>query len=261
MGATPLSTSTTRPRARLPAALGLFAWLALILGLSSNPAWGEKILYLNTALTYPLSTATQTGFVDRLVQQALERLGYRLHISHLPAERALINANAGIDDGDLLRIGGLSTLYPNLVQVPEKVIDMDFVAFTRQRQLRIDGWASLPGHAVAIINGWKILEQNIPPETRPDKVKNARQLFTLLLKDRADLVLYSRWAGLGFLSRNQIHGIKILEPPLAKRAMFVYLNKKHRELVPRLAASLRQLKADGSYQRIFEQTLSPVLRN
>ena len=33
--------------------------------------------------------------------------------------------------------------------------------------------------------------------------------------------------------------------------MFLYLHRKHAALVPKLAAALRQMKADGSHQRIL----------
>lgn len=36
----------------------------------------------------------------------------KLRLVKLPAERALLNANAGIEDGDLARIAGLETHIP-----------------------------------------------------------------------------------------------------------------------------------------------------
>ncbi len=257
MGTTRISKQTPQRR-RLPSRA--FSLLLLLL-LHVAPSSAANILYLNTALTSPLSNEQQTGFVDRLLGEALQRLGYQLRVNHLPAERALINANAGIDDGDLLRIDGLDRLYPNLVQVPEKIIDMEFVAFTRRPDIRLRGWHSLPAHTVAIINGWKILERNIPPATELTKVENSEQLFNLLLKNRVDLVLYSRWPGLGQLQNRHIRSIRLLRPPLERRAMFTYLHRRHHALVPRLASALARLKADGTYQRLFRQILSPLTEN
>jgi len=257
MGATRTSKQTPRRSRRLPP----HVFLLLLLLLPTTPLSAAPVLYLNTALTSPLSNAQQSGFVDRLLGEALQRLGYRLRVNHLPAERALINANAGIDDGDLLRIGGLSELYPNLVQVPEKIIDVEFVAFTRRPDIDLRGWHSLPAYSVAIINGWKILEQRIPPGTELTKVENNHQLFNLLLKNRVDLVLYSRWPGLSYLQDKRIRSIRLLRPPLERRAMFVYLHRRHHALAPRLAHVLAQLKTDGTYQRLFRSILSPLMEN
>lgn len=218
----------------------------------------EKNLVLNSTLINPFSNDKQTGFVDKVVKEALNRIGYNLETITLPAERALINANAGIDDGDLLRVGGLQKIYPNLIQVPEKIMDMEFVIFTRYASFPVSGWQSLKPWSVAIITGWKILEQNITETAELTKVKNANLLFTLLLKGRTDLIVYSRWLGLAYIKRHHLKNITILEPALSEQCMYVYLHKKHRDLVPKLAASLRRMKQDGSYQRIFEKILSPL---
>ncbi len=218
---------------------------------------GDRILVLNAAVSDPLSNAGQTGFADRLVGMALERLGYRLQTVHIPAERALIIANAGINDGEILRIGGLQDIYPNLIQVPEKLIDLEFVAFTRDPSLQVASWPDLANRPVAIITGWKILERNIPPGTELVTVKNIDQLFTLLLKGRTDVILYSRWSGLAYIRKNRLQGIRIVEPPLERQGMYVYLHKRHRNLVPKLAEELRALKAEGEDRKLFREVLAP----
>ncbi len=241
--------------------LSLLALLVLtgwnLSGISTTHA-ANKVLVLNTAFTHLLSNKKQTGFVDNIVNEALNRIGYDLESVHLPAERALINANAGIDDGELLRIAGLQKIYPNLIQVPEKIMDMEFVAFTRHVPFPTSNWQSLKPWSVAIITGWKILEQYITETAELTKVKNVDLLFKLLLKDRTDVIVYSRWIGLAYIKQHKLKNIKMLEPPLGKRSMYVYLHRKHRHLVPKLAASLRAMKQDGSYQRIFEKILAPL---
>jgi len=234
-------------------------FVALVVGYAySGLVYAQKTLVLNTAFTSPLSNDSQSGFADVVVGEALQRVGYKLESVNLPAERALINANMGIDDGDLLRIKGLQKTYPNLIQVPEKIIDLEFVVYTKREQFPVTGWRSLKPYSVAIVTGWKILERNIIGVARLTKVKNANQLFTLLLKDRVDVVVYSRWVGLGYIKQHRIRGVRILEPPLVRRSTYVYLHKKHKHLVPKLAAALRAMKADGSYQRAFQRILAPV---
>lgn len=222
-----------------------------------GPLLAKETLVLNTALTFPLSNDAQAGFVDVVVSKALGSIGLGMESVRLPAERALINANAGIDDGDLLRIAGLRKIYSNLIQVPEKIIDMEFVVFTKQAKFPLHGWRSLKPYSVAIITGWKILERNITEAAEFTKVKDVDQLFTILLKGRVDMIVYSRWGGLGYIKQHRVRGVRILEPPLARRGMYVYLHKKHQRLVPELTAALRAMKADGSYQRAFQKILAP----
>lgn len=250
--------------ARYHRRLNLFALLILtgwsLLAIPATYA-ANKVLVLNTAFIHLFSTKKQTGFADCIVNEALNRIGYDLESVHLPAERALINANAGIGDGDLLRIAGLQKIYPNLIQVPEKIMDMEFVVFTRHASFPVSGWQSLKPWSVAFITGWKILEQNITEPLELTKVKNADLLFTLLLKNRTDVIVYSRWLGLAYIKQHHLKGIKMLTPSLDRQSVYVYLNKKHRDLVPKLATSLRIMKQDGSYQRIFEKILAPLEQN
>ncbi len=230
----------------------VIAWFAV-----SCPVLAEKTLVLNTAFTSPLSNDAQSGFADVIVGKALHRIGYQLKTVRLPAERALINANAGIDDGDLLRISGLQKSYPNLIQVPEKVMDIEFVVFTTKASFPVKGWKSLKPYSVAIITGWKILERNIPAETDLIKVRNVDQLFALLLKNRVDAIVYSHWVGLDYIKQHKLRGVRLLGPPLTRRKLYVYLHKKHKNLVPRLAKSLKHIKTTGFYQRAYQKVLAP----
>ena len=218
---------------------------------------GEPTLMLSNPTAPPLTNAQGSGFLDRLWQEVARRTGVRVQLVTLPAERGLVNANAGIEDGDLNRIAGLERTYPNLIRVPEKNMDMHFVAFTRQTDLRLDrGWRSLSGHSVGIIKGWKILEQNLPADARLTAVKDAAQLFRLLEYRRVDLVLYAQHMGQQQARELRLTDVRVVGPSLTTQAMFVYLHKKHASLAPRLAVALRQIKADGTYARLERATLA-----
>ncbi len=215
-----------------------------------------KSLVLNVTGHPPLNTPQQTGFMDQVSSAALQRLGYRLETVQLPAERGLKNANAGIVDGEMSRIRGLEKLYPDLIRVTEKIMDWEFLLFSRQKIDLEQGWNSLANRYVAYINGWKILENNIPASTHVTRVRTAEQLFTLLKKKRIDHIIYEHWSGIRYLHQYGLKNVTVGQPPLAKREMFIYLHKRHRALVPQLARALRDMKKDGSYQRIWRRTLS-----
>lgn len=237
---------------------GAQAALVLVALLISDPAVGQQTLVMNTATGPPITNEARTGFLDVLATEASRRIGVGLEIIKLPAERALINVNGGIDDGELIRIAGLEKAYPNLVRVPEKMMDMDFVAFTKHVEIQTDGWQALKPFSIGIIKGWKILENNIPDEAALTLAEDAEQLFRLLEKDRVDLVLYSRWMGLARVKRQKLGGVRVLTPPLVTKEMFMYLHKKHKPVVPKIAAALRAIKAEGTYQRLFQEKVAPL---
>lgn len=230
----------------------------ILCSLAFNVNADRRIVELNSTGNPPLNTPDKSGFLDILVTEALSRIGVELRIVFLPAERGLLEANNGYIDGEINRIAGLDATYLNLMPVPEKLMDWEFVVFTKMKDTPIDGWTSLQGKSVAIINGWKILERNIPVESDLIKVKKHSQLFALLFNDRVDYIVYERWGGLEYLRQNRSHGVAMLSPPLVVKEMYIYLNKKHRDLVGPLALALRQMKADGSYQKVYDQAFSAI---
>ena len=58
-----------------------------------------------------------------------------------------------------------------------------------------------------------------------------------------------------------LDSIRVLEPPLATREMFLYLNKKHLTVVSEIEEQLRNMKLDGTYDHILEETLGPYMED
>jgi len=228
------------------------------------PAVAQKNIVLNSTFSYPVSTDSQSGFADLVLAEAFRRIGYQLETVRVPAERALINANRGIGDGEMSRVAGLQKKYPNLIQVPESFMVIDMVLFAKNNtKLVVKGWDSVASHSLAIISGWKIMEKNFGKlGDRVDIIKtdNAKQSFTLLKKDRVEFVAYSNWSGLGYIKNNNIKNIKLLQPPLASPKFYVYLHKRHEGIVPHLSKVIKEMKTDGTINEIFNKTLKPLLQ-
>jgi len=221
-------------------------------------AHAQTTFVLNSDDDPPYATDDFKGICDRVMLEAFRRLGMTLKIARLPSERALVNVNESIDDGNYSRVEGLDKQYPNLIRVPEEIAKFEFVAFTGSLKFRTEKWDSLKPYNVGIVTGWKILENNVLGTKSLVKVNDAAILFNLLKQDRADLVVYDRRQGVLVLKKLNMHGIHVLEPPLAIKSMYPYLNVKHKELVPRLTATLREMKKDGTYANIVDEVLREV---
>jgi len=239
--------------------IAILATFLLLLPINDSIA-NETVteLVINTTGQQPLNTPEQTGFMDLVATEALSRIGIKLKTIQLPAERGLKNTNAGIDDGEMSRIAGLEKHYPNLIRVPEKIMEWEFVVFSPSEINLTSGWQELKPYSVSFINGWKILENSVPSGVSLTKVKNPKQLFNLLQKKRVDLVIYERWGGLHYLKELELDSVKMRRPPLAVREMYVYLHKKHKAIVPKLNNALKQMKKDGSYNKLVQQILEPL---
>lgn len=229
---------------------------ALGLCLLSN-AQAQKLHLVTAALPPIAPSADHPGFMELVAREAFGRVGIEIEVSILPGERALINANNGLDDGDLLRIPGIEKAYPNLIRIPEKVMDFAFVAFTRKADTQIKGFVGLQPYTVAYVTGWKFYERNVKQAREITKVHNLIEMFGLLKKNRSEVVLAEHWQGLWAARQSGVE-VYPVQPPFKVSDMYIYLNKRHAELVPRVARAIADMKADGSYQRIVEKTLTPL---
>ena len=214
-----------------------------------------SVLGAALAETPTITVSTNNTPLDRkalqeISNEAFRRIGVDFKLVSLPSERSLIAANNGDVDGEGLRIAGLNSQYPNLVQVPERYISISFVAFAKDALIKLDdGWGSLKPHRVAFINGWKMFEANAAGARVVNRVDKPEQLFRMLDSGRIDIALYTRADGLAMIRSLGLSSIAPLSPALKDVDMYLYLNKKHEALVPRLAQALRDMKADGTYNR------------
>jgi polar amino acid transport system substrate-binding protein len=238
-----------------------FSRALMIMLLAGLSAWSAKAgtpLQIATSSVAPYATPARDGLLDRLVPAVFRELGLEAEIALYPgaSERGLRNANEGLDDGQALRLPGLEREYPNLVRVPEPLLEADFVAFTSGPVFATPGWSALLPYEVTYVIGWKLFENGLPQQVRRTPVRDVEQMFGLLANGRAEVALYERWQG---LASARALGLKVqlMQPPLLSSPMYLYLHKKHVDLVPRAAEALARLKRNGSYQRIVAETLRP----
>lgn len=199
------------------------------------------------------------AFFVRLLEEICLRNNIDLYRSMPPVGRSLIHVNQGLDDGDGPRIAGLSSAYPNIVCVPEPFGEFHFGAFAKSPKIQINGWAGLAELNVAYIHGWKIFDNQVKTAKSITKVKNKDLLFKLLDTGRTDVALITKSAGYEMVQKLNLKGIRFIHPPLAIEPNFLYLHKRHKDLAPQLAQTLRDMKQKGTYDQLYKHMLSPYL--
>ena len=133
---------------------------ALVLLLGGGASAAEKLV-LTTPASPPLGPSSGPSFLKMTATEIFKRLGIEIEVISLPAERSIRNTNAGIEDGDLFRIAGLEKTYSNLIMVPEKMGDFEFMGYSLKAGVKVKNWAGLEPYKVGIITGWKMYELNV----------------------------------------------------------------------------------------------------
>ena len=224
---------------RFPFLIGLFA------------LWAAAGAAAQTITVSSNNTPQDRKVLLQVSQEAFRRVGAEFKLVSLPSERSLVAANAGEVDGEGLRVAGLNEQYPKLVRVPERYVNISFVAFARDATISLDqGWDSLKPYRVGFITGWKLFEAQASGARIVHKVETAEQLFQMVDQGRIDIALYTLAGGVALARRMGLSAVAPLTPTLRDTDMFLYLNKRHEALVPRVAKALREMKADGTYNRI-----------
>ncbi len=184
-----------------------------------------------------------------ILTRAYDRLGIKIKIEELPAQRSLINATHGEFDGEAFRIKGLETKFPDLIIVDTPCSWIDAYVYVRPADaFKVDGWKSIPRHyTIAAQFGLKYIEQNIQ-DNRLDAVfvRNIDQAFKLLSRKKADFVVTDKSDGNRSITRNNLQNLTMLAPKLERIYLYHYLHKKNARLVPQIKAVLQAMHADGS---------------
>lgn len=222
-------------------------------------ALAEEFVML-TGAKQPYTNEDQTGFLDRIAGELFGALGHSVTVHSTPPARALLEVSQGKADGDMQRIAGLQDRVADIVPVPESVSLYEFAGFTLDENLDGRGLTDLAGRTVGYLRGWKYYENNLPQDVDAVVVDEPQQLLTLLQRGRIDVALFSRWSGLYWADQLGIT-VTPIEPSFHRLEMFIYMNQRHAGMVTDMAAVLAAMKQDGRYDRIFAETLGPLMRD
>jgi polar amino acid transport system substrate-binding protein len=217
-----------------------------------NPcARAETMLKLGSSYYPPITTPQHDGVLDLAYSELSKRLGIKIAINDIEtAERVLLNANSGIDDGDVGRVSGMEKHYPNLRRVPAPVYHYEMVVFSKNDSYSPVNANEVKTHDIGILRGWKILEEYTEGAPSVTSLESGEQLFTMLEKNRIEIALFEKSQGLSILKQMRLKNIKVLKPNLLEGDFFLYLHKKHQNLIPRIAAELKKMHQDGTFARI-----------
>ncbi len=189
-----------------------------------------------------------------LLTEALKRNGRGLIMKRLPGKRSLINVNKGLTDGDAFRVHDLNqdNAYPGIVRVDEPIFILDQSVWSK-KNIKVDGWESLRPYSIVYHRGTKFIRDHESIFKSVQIVNEMQSVFTVLKIDRADLTITSRETGMLCLKKFSLEdsGIKVQYPPLLEIALHTYLHKSHAALAVELAGTLKQMKQDGTYNRLL----------
>lgn len=191
-------------------------------------------------------------WLSLIYTEAFKRMGVPLQIATYSLARRTELANMGGIDGEVSRIFSYADANPLLIRVEEPIVDFTFVLFAAnptvqlKRPEDLSTGTLLVEHRRGILMCENTLKKFVPAE-RLSNVVSTLQGVKKLVTGRTDVYCDIDIYVAEVLHSEEFKGTtnvrKLLK--VASLATYPYLNKKHAALAPRLAATLKQMKAEG----------------
>lgn len=227
-------------------------------------AWGMSCAAA-AAAPASLRIARIEAIPDQLVGAALleavyRRLDIRLEFVDMPAKRALVESSEGRVDGEIQRVLDVGSEYPTLLALRPSLNYIEPSVFVKRLELRVDGWRSIAPYSIGIVRGVGSSERGTKGMGRVEAVASMDQLMAMLADDRLDLAVNDRFSGELVCRRLHLDAIRPLSPPLEHIPLYHFLNERHRALVPRVEAVLREMSASGELERLRAEAVERLIK-
>lgn len=221
----------------------------------------DEVLFVGGA---PLDTY-QPRVVVSLLKEAFKRNGIVFNAKHYPSTRSLELSNSGEADGELHRVHDFHTVskgaYPNLVRIDSQLMSVYRAVFSRNKR-KIKSPEELKGFKVAYQRGRKAVEHDLGPLLGDEYLlpKNSDlTAFGMLAEGRVDYVVSESFEGQRMISANtNFKSIKEVGR-LKEARIYAYMNKKHSDLARTIAATIQEMKRDGTYHQIVDDVRASII--
>jgi hypothetical protein len=236
----------------------LIAALLVSVAFPLRSGFAEQIVFENPADVEVYATR----LANRVYHEAFARLGLEYEVCILPANRALFLADIGKIDGLVHRVASFQRHYPSLVRVDESVVTVDIAVYGVDPALRIESWEDLAraGLRTNYPRSVRFVSDKIAasmPDELVEAVNSRASGLRKLLAGRADLYVDIKEA-VDLLLASEFPGRKIVKlGTIDQLVLYPYLAAHRASMAPRLAETLRQMKLDGTMDRLRKALLKP----
>ena len=227
---------------------------ALLASFAVAPArlQSEPVRPLVIATNQP-ETTYEGRWQRRVYEEAFKRLGVPIEVTLMPTLRMTAMADSGAVDGQFVRVFGYADAHPEQVRVEEPIYQVVFglwvsnpsLNLSRLEDLAATSWIGIYRRGVEQCQS--SLSRALPGD-RLSNVSTPELGLQMLLAGRVDFYCELDAAVLNALYLPEFKNVTSIRPMLMYGdpiALHPYLHKKHAKLAVRMAAVLKQMKADG----------------
>ena len=222
---------------------------------SDNKENQDSLLFLGNQ-NYPpmvyIENASVKGVAVDVTIALGERMGRSIEIEAMDwAEAQKIVEHGGADA--LIQINETEDRR-KVFDFSDPLFESKFSIFTLTKRSGITGISDLRGLRVGVeAKGYpvRILQPN--PLIQLVNAPSILEAFHMLEEGSVDAVIVDQWVGTYILANSSINGVQIVGDPIAKLQSSIAVKKGNTGLLSEINKGLKDIKEDGTYQRIIKK--------
>ena len=220
--------------------------------------------YLLFAETYVLGGGKHSvvhTVAAKILEKAYVHAGLEIKPTFVDLQRSLELSNSGQIDGELGRIRKISQTYKNLKIIPVSIIDVEAIAFSKLKDLRVKKWDDLSQYTLTVVSGTKFIETATKDHHNRMVVSTFEEAFSRLVNDETQVVVIQKLAGIKMLHERKFKGVEIVSPSLQNLKLYHFVHKKNEHLIPILTPILEKMKRSGEIDYIKQAYLQSITQD
>ncbi|WP_441260030.1 substrate-binding periplasmic protein [Bradyrhizobium sp. 521_C7_N1_3] len=233
-------------------------WRIVVLCLSllaAGPSQAQQLIRLARIADIP-----DQYVGGEMLRAVYAKLNIKLAFEDVPGKRALALSSAGEVDGEIQRIGTLSSDYPTLIKVTPAINYIEPAVFTTKLRFDVAGWNSIREYSIGIVRGVGSSEAGTRGMARVTATTSLENMIRMLDADRFEVMVTDLFSGLVAVRKLNLQTrIVPLSPPLERIHIYHYLHERHRDLVPKVGKVIAQMEASGELAMLREALVKQVL--
>ena len=188
-----------------------------------------------------------------VIENIYNSLGLKLNIVPLPPARAKKSNLDKSIDGEIARITPYGNDKPSLIRIEPSYYYLESAAYClKDSTLKITSAKDLKGLKVAIIRG--VEHSNVATANLKDvrQVNSAIQLFELLKRKRAEVVIDTEINGRWILQQDKYRPFLENCGVFARFGLYNYINDNRKEVRHRVSSKIKELQKSGELEKMIK---------
>lgn len=195
-----------------------------------------------------------------IIQELSKRTGINIKYEVLPGARGLEMAESGDIDGAFARTKEATTGYNNLIIVPESILKVEVIAFSKGKKDIQPTWELLKDYKVIAILGDKIIKTKLYNKMKKGTFMEVsgtiESLLKMLLMERADFAVYYSTDLTDLIKKiDTEQELYQYTNPLDRIELYILLNKSKSEYIKPLTDAIIKMKKDGTMDKMVKKYL------